>query len=214
MSRPHPKNPRTPPASLTLSAGDIVDWGGPLWRLHATGGTHPSRWDELRRTGPVPSCRWDPQPGPLGTPSSAGVSYAAPSPITSFAEVFQRDRTLSLTGDLTLSGWRPTRTLQLLDLLAGPDGSDWALRHGASASLPQAPRSTCRAWAVAIHDQLGDRIDGLLVPSTVLGDPMTVLFTRAGDAFPTAPAFSRGLDHPGVAVLAVTVRQRTGWPIR
>ena len=96
-----------------------------------------------------------------------------------------------------------------------PSGSaSKAVRHGASASLPQAPRSTCRAWASAIHDQLGDRIDGLLVPSTVTGDPMVVLFARSTDAFPVAPSFSRTLEQADVLTLAVRVRGRLGWPIR
>src|SRR5699024_10710136 len=81
-------------------------------------------------------------------------------------------------------------------------------------SLPQAPRSTCRAWASAIHEQLGERIDGLLVPSTVTGEPMVVLFARSSDAFPIAPSFSRTLEPADVLTLAVRVRRRLGWPIR
>lgn len=54
----------------------------------------------------------------------------------------------------------PSRPLELLDLI----GSDWPVQHHASASLPQSAKSTCRAWANAIWEQLGDRVDGLLAP--------------------------------------------------
>lgn len=58
------------------------------------------------------------------------------------------------------------------------------------------------------------QIDGLLVPSTVTGDRMVVLFARSADAFPTAPQFSRTLEQADVLTLAVRVRERLGWPIR
>lgn len=90
---------------------------------------------------------------------------------------------------------------------------DWAVKHGASASLPQAPKGTCRSWAAAVFEQLGDRVDGLLVPSTVVGDESLVLFARAQSAFPSAPAFSRTLDHDSVRAMAVKVRDRLNWPI-
>lgn len=214
MSRQHPKNPRQPTQPLTLPAATVAAYDGPMWRIHSPTGRHPSAWNDLRFNGPVPGNRWDPHPGPLSTRSAIGVSYTAPSHITAFAEVFQRDRAITVSRDRVLSGWRPTRRLELLNLLGGPGDGDWAVLHGASASLPQAPKNTCRAWAEAIHDQLGTQLDGLLVPSTVLGDPMVVLLTRAQDAFPVAPELSRSLDHPDVLTLAVAVRDRLGWPIR
>lgn len=214
MSRVPAKNPRRPAVPLTLFPESILVYDGPLWRIHTVAGRHPMAWDELRWNGPLRSHRWDPQPGPLTVRSTAGVSYAAPDVTTAFAEIFQGDRAITLTSDRALSGWRPIRPLELLNLTGGDGSGDWAVRHGASASLPQAPRSTCRAWASAIHDQLGDRIDGLLVPSTVTGDPMVVLFARSTDAFPVAPSFSRTLEQADVLTLAVRVRGRLGWPIR
>lgn len=171
-------------------------------------------WDELRWNGPISSNRWDPQPGPLSARSTAGVSYTAPDYTTAFAEIFQNDRALTLTAERALSSWLPARPLELLNLTGGSGSGDWAVRHGASASLPQAPKSTCRAWASAIHEQLGEQIDGLLVPSTVTGDQMVVLYTRSVDAFPIAPSISRTLEQSDVLTLVVRVRDRLGWPIR
>lgn len=213
MSPARPKNPRSPQILLTLPLGTVYRHTGALWRIHTTSGPHPAAWNDLRWTGPIRSQRWDPHNGPLGAPSTVGVSYAASSYVTCFTEVFQKSRTITLTSSRALSGWFPSRPLELLNLTGGEGSGDWAVRHGASASLPQAPKSTCRAWAAAVHDQLGDRIDGLWVPSAVLGDPAVVLFTRAASAFPAAPSFSRTLEQDDVRVLAVKVHSRLGWPV-
>ncbi len=214
MSPARAKNPRSPQVPLTLPPGTVYQHGGALWRIHTTSGQYPAAWNDLRWTGPIRSQRWDPHPGPLGTQSTAGVSYTASSYITCFTEVFQAARAITLTSDRALSGWIPSRPLELLNLTGGEGSGDWALRHGATASLPQASKSTCRAWAAAIHDQLGDRIDGLWVPSAVVGDPAVVLFARAASAFPETPSFSRTLEHDDVRVMAAKVRKRLGWPIR
>ncbi len=214
MNSAHAKNPRRPSVPLTLPDGTVASFGGPLWRIHAVAGRHPMAWDELRWNGPIRSNRWDPQAGPLSVRSVAGVSYTAPAYTTAFAELFQRDRAITLTAERALSGWRPSRPLDLLNLIGGEGNGDWAVRHGASASLPQASKDICRAWAAAIHDQLGDRLDGLLVPSTVTGDPVIVLFSRSVAAFPAAPSFSRNLEHADVLTLAARVRERLGWSIR
>ena len=211
MSRRYPKNPRTPPTALTVRSGEIATYTGPLWRIHTTTGAHPAAWNALRRYGPLSDYRWEPHPPPPRTHPAVAVSYTAQDYETAFAEVFQRDRAITLTPDRTLSGWLPSRPLALLDVIA----SNWALRHRASASLPHTPKNTCRAWANAIWEQLGHQVDGLLAPSTVLiGKPMVVLFPRAASAFPIAPSFSRNLNHSDVATLAVRVGRRLDWPVR
>lgn len=214
MSPALPKNPRTPQVPLTLPADAIFQWSKFVWRIHTTAGPHPLAWNELRWTGPIRSMRWDPHPGPLGETSNVGESYVAPDFATCFFEVFQANRKIALTPDRALSGWRPTRPLELLNILGGEDTGDWAAKHGASVSLPQASKSTCRAWAGAVYEQLGDWIDRLLVSSTVLGDASVVLFARAASAFPTASTFSRTLEHDAVRVMAVKVSDRLNWPIR
>lgn len=214
MSSVHPKNPKAPRDPLTLPPDSIYEWDKPLWRIHTLNGRHPSAWNELRWNGPIRSMRWDPQRGPLSARSDVGVTYVSPDYVTCFAEVVQAKRMITLTSDRALTSWRPSRPLQLLNLLGGSGTGDWAVQQGASASLPQAPKSTCRSWAASIFEQLGDKIDGLLVPSTVVGDESLVLFNRAETAFPSAPSFSRTLEHDSVGALAVQVQARLHWPIR
>ncbi|MGO1199889.1 MAG: RES family NAD+ phosphorylase [Dermabacteraceae bacterium] len=207
---PEPKVPRRPPERLVTRAENITQWSGALWRIHRTGGAHPSAWNAPRTFGPLRSMRWDPHPEPVGPhPTGPGVSYCAATSDTAFAEVFQQVRRIDLSGDRALSGWSLTSTLRLLDLV----GSDWALRNGAAHMLTAAPRSTCRAWTRAIHDQLAGRIDGILAPSTLTGDPVVVVFDSGISRFPAAPHFSRLLDHVDVQALAIRAADRFDWPL-
>ncbi|WP_026819388.1 RES family NAD+ phosphorylase [Arthrobacter castelli] len=209
MSSGKPKNPRSPSLPLSLDPAEVVRYTGPLWRIHTTAGAHPAAWNDLRRYGPLPAFRWDPHPVPTQLHPLVGVSYTAQDYATVFAEVFQRDRLITLTSDKTLSGWTPSRPLELLDIL----NSDWAVRNHASASLPQSPKKTCRAWANAIREQFGTSIDGLLVPSTMTGGAVVVLYSRAGTAFPVAPQFSRSLDHSDVMTMAANTARKLKWQI-
>lgn len=211
-----PKVPRQPSRELHLDAADITTWSGPLWRIHRVAGRHASAWNDLRTFGPISTSRWDPHPPPPGHHSLTasrlrdqvpGVAYTASAPDTAFAEVFQAHGIIELSPDLALTGWEPTTGLELLDLV----GSDFAIRNGASHALVSAPRSTCRAWARAIWEQHGDTISGLLAPSTMTGDPVIVLLPGAHDRFPTAPAFSRPLNHVDVARLALNAGRRFAW---
>lgn len=193
-----PKVPRRPSGPLTYTDDDLRAYDGPLWRIHTVGGEHPSRWNELRTFGPVDS-RWDPHPEPRTDHPGHGVLYAATDPTTAFGEVFQARRRIELTeNDRHLTGWRPTRELVLLDMTGS-----WPSRQGAAAALSSAPKSTCRSYARAIHDELvvaGPRIDGIYVNSTITNTPVVVLFEGAKDANPTAPEISRPLHHDDLVV--------------
>ncbi|MGO3151587.1 MAG: RES family NAD+ phosphorylase [Galactobacter sp.] len=206
-----PKNPAVPRVPLTILPNDIVEYAGPLWRIHTVSGEHPSRFDEFRRYGPVPQCRWDPHPLPAGFHSGHAVLYCAGDAETAFSEDFQSTRVIELSALRYLSGWEPQHPLKLLDLV----GTDWALRHGASASLTSAPKSTCRAWARAIHNELGAHIDGIRVPSTMTGAAMAVLFESHATvaSFPAAPTFARPLDDPRVGILALKAAARWNWSL-
>lgn len=202
------KNPRTPPAPLTGRSDDFHTIVTPLWRIHRVAGRHSAQWDDLREYGPLPVMRWDPHPMPMGTHPGAGVSYASPYLDTAVAEAFQGTRVITLSGERALVGWIPDRPLRLLGLTG-----DWAIRNGASASLPAARRSTCRAWARTIHESWPD-LDGLLVPSTMTGRSSVVLFAASASSFPARPRFSSTLDQRPAASLIIPVARRFGWPVR
>jgi len=167
-------------------------------------------WNGLREYGPLPQFRWEPHPPPLQHHPGIGVSYTATNYVRALAKVFQERRAITLTGQHVLTAWLPSRTLELLDL----GGNYGAVHHGASASRPGAPTSTCRNWAASIYAELGTQIDGLYVPSTATGDTVTVLFARAATAFPLAPGFSRPLTHVSVEKLALNAADTLRWPIR
>ena len=201
------KNPQRPPGTLTIEARDLVELSSPLWRVHTVTGPHALRWDELRHFGPALTMRWDPHPPPPAMHAAHAVSYTALDPTTAFAEVFQRTRAIVVASDRALVGWQPSRPLTLLDLTG-----DWALRNGASASLFAAPKSTTRAWAAAIHRQRPE-LGGLLVPSTMTGKEMVVLFAPAADSFPAFPAFARVLNDPAARRIIDWSASVLRWPV-
>lgn len=205
------KNPLRPPDPLTIHDTDIVTYGTgvPLFRIHTIRGHHPLPWNGLREFGPLRQMRWDPQPPPLGIHPGIGVAYCTTDPTTAFAEVFQSRRRIRINSDQALSAWFPARSLRLLDLTGL-----WATVNGASASLHAAPKPTCRAWAKSIHEQrIEQRLDGVYVPSTMTLAPMTVLFSAAASAFPSAPHLSELLTHGAMRSLAQKAGRALGWPI-
>ena len=135
MNPPRPKVPRTPPSDLVHGPGDIITVRPLLWRIHRTQGSHVLPWNQLRRFGPIPTMRYDPQPEPAA-PSIEGVLYTATSLATALAETFQATRVVdSRSFEPQATAWTPTRDLQLLDLTGG-----WALRNGAAFALATAPQ--------------------------------------------------------------------------
>ncbi|BBZ15288.1 RES family NAD+ phosphorylase [Mycobacterium branderi] len=208
MNRPKPKVPRTPPDRLTKEPDDVVDYTGILWRVHRSTGEHVRPWNELRTYGPLPSMRWDPQPGPPPADHHDSVLYAACDVATALAEVYQSTRVIDTrAGAPRLTAWEPTRALQLLDL-----SGTWLLRNAASAALLGAPRSTCRRWARAIY-LTWPELDGLQAPSTMTGRLNVVLWTASADAMPAAPSFSRPLAQPLVWTLAQAAAAEIGYQI-
>lgn len=186
------KVPRRPGAPLVRSEDDIHRTQPILWRIHRTSGRHVIAWNELRHYGPLPGMRFDPHPPPAIEHDHYGVAYAALDIATAAAEVFQTTRRIRASRDLQLTAWKPTRELELLDLTG-----TWALRNGAAHSLTAAPRPTCQAWAHVIA-RTWPELDGLFARSTLTGSPMMVLFHAARGTYPSAPLFSRSLDHPTI----------------
>lgn len=204
------KNPRSPTQPLVVSGADVHQWPNdrPLVRIHRAGGDHPSAWSGLREYGPVLGCRWEPHPLPRGLHPGVGVAYAAADLTTAIAEAYQQRRRVDrLTGEPHLVAWRPARPLQLLDI-----SGDWPLRAGASASLAQGNKGTCRNWARAIAQQ-NPRLDGLYTLSTMTGDPMAVLWSPSIDTFPTYPDLSGSLRHPTVAAAVRLAAEEIGFAL-
>ncbi len=167
-----------------------------LGRLYARGGLRAGGWADYRREGPLWSARFDPHQA-----GERGVLYAAvrgryPILDTCVAESLQASRVIDLrAGEPWLALWTPSRELELLDL-----GSAWTLRAGGTQALCAGDRRRSRQWARAIHDQLGNLLDGLIWPSAVLGGGRCIVLwdPRSEDAMPTHPDFNRPLADPAL----------------
>lgn len=205
------KSPGAPPSALTYEDRDLRRYDGPLFRIHATSGRHPSRWNQFRHWGPT-SSRWDPHPLPPGEHPGHGVLYTAVDTSTAFGEIFQEGRIIDLQGDdRYLTGWQPARELVLLDLT-----DTWPLRNGATADLSSAEKDTCRTWARAVHTELsvaGPRIDGLYSTSTITGRPVVTLYRRSIDSLPTAPQLARELGHDDLVAIVEKAMEDTGFDV-
>lgn len=204
-----PKNPPHPPATFQTRPEDVLTVEhAELARIVFAASRFPLRWGEMRTWGPHPRCRWDPHPPPSGQHPGCGVLYTADSLLTCAAEVFADTRVIDTRSDMPiLQVWEATRPLRLLDLTG-----TWALRNGASVSLDSAPRSTCRAWARAIKEQLLD-VDGLRTRSTMTGEDMTVLFSPAQDSLPTLPRDTAPLADATLYALLVALAPEIGYEI-
>jgi hypothetical protein len=163
-----------------------------LWRLHETVGPHVLPWNALRRFGPVSHSRFDPHNLPPRR-QRLGVFYVTLDVATAVAERFQVSRRVDTRhGSPHLTGWKPTRVLQLLDLT-----STWPVRAGASHAINTGRRDVTRAWARAIASAWPD-LDALWYASSMTGRPCLALFSPAEDAVPGVPIFSEPLAHPGM----------------
>lgn len=89
------KLPARPPAELAITADDLTTLpaGTAMWRIHPTDRPHVVPWNALRSFGPT-SNRFDPHPPPPRDHPDHGVAYTALDPFTTFAEVYQRTRTI------------------------------------------------------------------------------------------------------------------------
>jgi hypothetical protein len=162
-----------------------------LWRLHRTVGEHVLGWNAPRHYGPVPGGRFDPH-HPPPRHQEAAVLYAAQTAQTCLAEVFQTRRAINRwRGSPYLTLFRPTRTLELLDL-RGP----WPTRAGASQAIASGRRDIARSWARSIRSAFPN-VDGVAYASSMDGGGTAfALFERASDGLPARPDGSWPLSHP------------------
>lgn len=173
---------------------------------------HNYEWDDLREFGPVHDIRFDPHPLPQGIHPGHGVMYTATDPVTPYAEVFYKTRSIDrkLNGPV-LTGWIPTRPLTLLNLT-----SNWPVLNQAAAAMQMTDdKSLTQEWARAIFDQLGTQIDGLYHLSSITNKPMITLFHRAKSfpSFPAHPEYSTALDSNAARLANRRAKNSLGYTI-
>ncbi|MBN9611694.1 MAG: hypothetical protein BGO26_05325 [Actinobacteria bacterium 69-20] len=182
-----------------------------LWRIHRIRGGHVTPWNQLRHYGPT-DARFEPHPPPAGEHPDRAVWYAAATPRTALAEVFQRTRTVPLSDTYHLTAVRLTRTVRLLDLTGEPGYGAWATRAGASMALSTGRHDYTSAWARELCDQFPD-LDGLAYRAAIEGGLAIALFLPAEDAMPHQAVTSRALSDPALASRIAGVCHTIGYRI-
>src|SRR5574340_1824262 len=181
-----------------------------LWRVHRTASVHSVPWNALRTYGPV--LRFDPHPYPRGEYPRHGVWYGATDIPGALAEAFQDDRVIDRHRDTPyLTGFRPTRTLCVLDVGAFGSGR-WPTRVGGNFAMATAPHSVGQRWARAIRGAHPD-LDGVLYRGRFAGSGCLALFTPSADAFPAHPLTSNPLSHPAIQSRLAGAAVRIGYSV-
>lgn len=199
-----------PPATLVIDeVEDIRHYWGFLFRVYATSGDHPQRWDEMREFGPIPGMRFDPHSPPTGDHPGVGVMYTARSHVTAIAEVYQEEHVIDRAAKgNALVFWELTRKLELLDLT-----KFWPVRNKGAAAIQMGDKAHTPAWARAIQEQFGDKIDGLYHRSSVDNQPMITLFDRSRDSFPERPDFNELLTDPASDELILDAAEKLDYAV-
>lgn len=226
-----------PPARLpTLESGDVraVPSGTRVCRIYTRIGAHPTRPDQLRAYGPVPTARFDhhaPPPRlqqdvaagyygvvsldgavldatrPVGLDPEAGVAIDSPV-VTAVAETFQVNRTVVLSDRQALAIGTLLQPYQVLDL-----GSAWATRAGAGNHLSTGPHPVTRRWAQAIRAGY-PQLDGVYWHSSVHPPGRVLMLNeRAADRQGIVPmrlVYDEPLDGPFTRLLLAEVRTIIG----
>jgi hypothetical protein len=206
----------------------VVPAGTVLVRLHDVGGRHPTAHDQLRWFGPLPGRgRFDHHPPgpPTDHEPHHGVLYVALDDPTALApprthgaggtvldvvlsEAVQDGDVLAVTDGLTLTIWRTSGELRLLDL-RGP----WAQRTRTGAHLSTDPHERTQPWARAIRAQY-PRLHGLLyAPATGGRAAAAALNETSSPQLGGRIELSRPLHHPQLLPLVGEVGQRLGFSI-
>lgn len=167
-----------------------------LWRIHRVRGGLVTPWNQLRHYGPL-DARFEPHPPPPSQHPDRAVWYAAVTPRTAFAEVFQRTRIVPLTDTFHLTAARLTHPVRLLDITGDPDQGAWATRAGASIALSTGRHDYTSAWARELCGQFPN-LDGLTYRAARDGGHAVALFLPAADAMPRQAVISRALSDPAL----------------
>lgn len=199
-----------PPLLLRRMPKDVITHDGPVWRVQRDAADPARAWDRLRHYGPVGDQRFDPQEEPQGAAKPQGVQYLGTNPLACIGEVFQQRAIPTGDPSWVLYGWRPTRTLRLLDIQ-----HTFAARNGATASFSTWPdKRRTRAWARAIDEQFPD-VDGVAYQSKVSGYPAIALLTAAehDPPWPAVPDFAREFTSAAMRPLLEAVAEDLGYAL-
>lgn len=186
---------KLPPPPDPLPVGPVVTTrrkGTRCWRLYFAGGEHSATWRDFRFFGPT-HARFDHHDDPPHV-QGRGILYAADSPMTCLAEVFQITRVIDRTSRAPwLVALEFARDVTLLDLTGM-----WPTRAGASMAIGSGPRPRARQWSRAIYTQY-TKVEGLLYASAMhANEPSLALYERAASAVPAVPTFHRALSDPAL----------------
>lgn len=180
-----------------------------LWRIHRVRGRRVTGWNRLRHYGPV-DARFEPHPPPTGWHDGRAVWYAASTPRTAFAEVFQRSRTIPLADTFHLTAATLASPVRLLDVTGDTGHAAWATRAGASLALSTGRHDYSSAWARELCNQFPD-LEGIAYRSAMDGGLSLALFLPAEDAMPREAVASRGLGDPALASRIAGVGRTIGY---
>jgi hypothetical protein len=217
------------PASLPPRQDEhlvVLPAGTALVRLYDLGGRHPTPHDQFRWFGPLLGRgRFDHHPpgSPADHAPQHGVLYVAlddpttsPPPVGAggtvldvvLSEAVQDGDILANTDGLTLTVWRTSGDLRLLDL-RGPS----APRTRVGTHLSTAPHGHTQPWARAIrrHDP---QLHGLLFTPATGGRAVAAALNEASSPYLGGRIeLSRPLNHPQLLPLVGEVGQRLGFSI-
>ncbi len=195
-----------PPKSFTLPAEiATLAAGARCWRIYFAGGAHPVSWRDFRFYGPTNS-RFDHHEPPARS-QARGILYAADSPVTCLAEVFQTTRVVDrAANDPWLVAFDLAHDVDVLDLTG-----TWPTRAGGSMAIGSGPRPRARRWSQAIYSAY-PKVDGLAYASSMHANrPCFALYERARAAIPSAPAFHRALSDPALVPRLDVAATRLGY---
>jgi len=205
-----PQHPDLHRLRSTAPAWYPVEPGDELWRVYFRGGEHPSRWNQFRSFGPT-DARFDHQIEDQPDTGRA-VMYLASSPVTCFAEIFQKTRTIHRAHKKpVLVGFAMQSSLKLLDLTGA-----FPTRIGASMGLMTGARSVGRNWARELYAAYPEA-QGLAYPSSMHGNAVAIVLNdRAGPAatLPRSPGFHKALDDAGMITLLKNAARELGYVLR
>lgn len=204
------KLPRPPTPEVLYERGNPPPWAEDIpeiiWRVRRTRGGHPMQWNAFRSFGPLATARFDPHDPPARVQRESVAYFGATWPVC-LAEVFQDTRVIDTRlGTPFITGVRPTRKLQLIDLRGG-----WPLSIGASHHINTGRKDHSRGWGRAMR-RAWPNADGLASTGIDAGTVVT-LFAPAQGSLGSAPVFDRPLADEAIEVELATAAEAIGFDL-